>query len=130
MSPTVDHLTPNGAKPVPIVLGDTANNIPAQPLTNGDETKPCLSETVTVVNAKASDSSENRGTMAVEQQTQTTDDGFQADTNKRKKRKRKGFMKRGPTALTRNRGTGFEGKTFDCGFLCSEQLTMLHRLLL
>lgn len=77
---------------------------------NGEEAKPYLSETATESNIKHNESGQDQSTMAVEQQTRTADGHVQTGTDRPKKRKKKGFLQRGPTALTRNRGTGFEGK--------------------
>ncbi|OIW28596.1 hypothetical protein CONLIGDRAFT_387442 [Coniochaeta ligniaria NRRL 30616] len=109
MTLIVKNLGPTGVEEVPTVLGETTNNTSAQPLANGGETKPCISETVTESNAKDNESSMDQHTMAVKQQTPAIDGHSQADTDKPKKKKKKtNFMKRGPTALVRNRGTGFE----------------------
>jgi hypothetical protein len=113
MSPTVNHIAPTGDKDEPVVLGDVTNGTSAQPLTKGDETKPCVGESLTKSSPKDDESSKDRGKL------QTMNERFQFDPEKpRKKKKKGGFMKRGPTALVKNRGTGFEGKVIqrDCLF--------------
>lgn len=110
MAPTADHITPTGVTEVPTVLGGNKNDTSAQPLIKGEETKPCLSEIVAGPNADDIESSRDQGTTTAEQQTPTDDAPNHTDTGKPKKKKKKGVLKRGPTALTRNRGTGFEGK--------------------
>lgn len=105
MSANVEPRTQTGAKDEPTVIRDVTPSKSAQPVTKAKETKPCLSEAVTKSDMGDNESSKDQRKL------QTMNEGFQFDAEKPKKKKKNGgFMKRGPTALVKNRGTGFEGK--------------------
>ncbi|KAB5539495.1 Argonaute siRNA chaperone complex subunit Arb1-domain-containing protein [Coniochaeta sp. 2T2.1] len=90
MSSTSDTLvqvaTQNKAVPDGAVVGVAV----AQPPTKGDET------------------SKRQGATAVAQSFPRGQAEFKFDSWGKRKRKKKGFQARGPTALVKNRGTGFE----------------------
>lgn len=114
MSPTVDYRAQDGARDASGALGDATNGKPAQPPTNGEETKICLSEGVAKTEPKNDEPSKEPRKL------QTMNERFQFDPEKPKqknKKKKGGFMKRGPTALVKNRGTGFEGEVIRCDCL-------------
>jgi hypothetical protein len=102
--------TPVGANEERTVLGNIANNTVAQPLTDGGETNPRKGERVTVSNGKENETGEHIDDASVDEQASGSVNARLEVDKPKKKKKKGGKSKRGPTALTRDRGTGFEGK--------------------
>ena len=125
MAPAVGEVLPTVATDDGIALGDSMD---AQPLTNGDMSKSGVGEMVARPSPNTGEPSKDKGKL------QTVNERFQFNPEepktKKRKKKNNNFLKRGPTALLKNRGTGFEGKVLDLWLPTSTETNSLRRLLL
>lgn len=124
MSTTIEHSTPTGTNDDSLALADTTNTTSAQPPADNVKTKPSPSETAAEFTKRDVETGKGSDNEADDENPGTLDEGFNLHLEKPKnKRKKKGAAQRGPTALTKSRGTGFECKLSKPNHICSYQLT-------
>jgi hypothetical protein len=105
MAPSCIAVDQAGDKAQPVVGNTNTGNF-AQPHVDGDETKRSVGAPRTNDRDKDGHGQENPKPRSLNEHFQFSPE----DSVPKKKKKNNNFMKRGPTALTKNRGTGFEGR--------------------